>query len=85
MSATEPGVSQHKCPVCAAPMKVIKRVSLQIDVCDEHGVWLDKGELEALIRRGRLGDKARRNIAEAARHEGQLSGWFLGPLSFLFD
>jgi len=66
-------------------MKLIQKASLPIDVCDEHGVWLDKGELEALMKRGQLGIKARRRIEEAARREGQLSGWLLGPLSFLFD
>lgn len=38
------------CPVCGVAMQ--KRVSdtgIEIDYCDWHGVWLDRGELERLL------------------------------------
>ncbi len=31
------------CPICGS------RESLKIDVCDDHGVWLDTGELETIV------------------------------------
>lgn len=84
MSVPDPGVSPRRCPVCAAQLKVLKKASLTIDVCDEHGVWLDRGELEALMKRGQLGRKARRRIEEAARREEQQrTGGLLAILSLL--
>ena len=85
MSA-EPSARVRPCPVCASPLTVVRKGTLQLDVCDDHGIWLDKGELEELIRRGRLGEATRRHFAvERSKESARLSGWLLGPLSFLFD
>ncbi|MFW5741540.1 MAG: zf-TFIIB domain-containing protein [Myxococcota bacterium] len=43
---------QHQvhCVVCAKPMrKVTVAGGIEIDCCDEHGVWLDVGEMAALL------------------------------------
>jgi Zn-finger nucleic acid-binding protein len=39
------------CPVCARVMRVARRHGVAIDVCERHGVWLDRGELERLLAR----------------------------------
>jgi len=36
------------CPICGKLMHSETEFTIAIDVCDEHGVWLDYGELEAL-------------------------------------
>lgn len=39
------------CVVCQQPMtKMTVAGDVQIDCCDEHGVWLDRNELEAITR-----------------------------------
>ncbi|MDF3023091.1 MAG: Transcription factor zinc-finger [Alphaproteobacteria bacterium] len=38
------------CPVCKAPMKEIQWRHVAIDICTRcKGVWLDYGELDAII------------------------------------
>ncbi|HWG85465.1 MAG TPA: zf-TFIIB domain-containing protein [Deinococcales bacterium] len=38
------------CPNCQAGMKRVEREGVHIDVCPEcRGVWLDRGELEAIL------------------------------------
>ena len=69
-------------------VKVVHRTP--VDVCEEHGVWLDKGELEAVVRRvhrkHRLAGYERMKWAEKeGRYSGKIMGWLLGPLAFLFD
>ena len=33
------------CPICSNEMNKENRGGVEIDVCEEHGLWLDKGEL----------------------------------------
>lgn len=37
------------CPTCRLPMKPVVQLGIATDVCDRHGVWLDAGELQALL------------------------------------
>lgn len=38
------------CVMCAQPMKKVRVAGgTEVDVCDEHGVWLDVGELNAIV------------------------------------
>ncbi len=37
------------CPVCGVELEVLEIKDVEIDVCADHGVWLDNGELERLI------------------------------------
>jgi len=43
-----------KCPVSGEPMKVESYMGVHIDWSPKHGVWLDNGELEAIINNLRL-------------------------------
>jgi Zn-finger nucleic acid-binding protein len=42
------------CPHCAEDMKHELYKEVEIDWCAEHGVWLDNGELEAILNNLRL-------------------------------
>ncbi len=42
-----------ECPVCKQRMKMEKIESAWVDICAEHGVWLDKGEIEHVIESAR--------------------------------
>ena len=69
------------CPVCQEPMKVQKMYRVAVDVCDEHGVWLDKGELKeikkSIKRSHRKSMKLTRDIAKKqGRREGVQWGWW---------
>jgi Zn-finger nucleic acid-binding protein len=37
------------CPVCGRRMEQQVYRKAQIEVCEQHGVWLDKGELESIL------------------------------------
>jgi len=37
------------CPICSKRMRIEKIEGITVDICDDHGVWLDKGEIEAII------------------------------------
>ena len=70
---------QRPCPICGAHMQSVRRAAEVIDVCAEHGVWLDRWELERLV--GGHGVRARRrsDVAEVkARRE--LLWWPFGDL-----
>ncbi len=78
------------CPACGEPLQERKAGGIGIDVCEAHGVWLDRGELEAIERsaqaRGIAGSRrANKAALEKARKSGKLSGWIFGPLSFLWE
>lgn len=37
------------CPVCNSPMHIATIKGITVDVCDAHGIWLDKGEIEKIM------------------------------------
>ncbi|MDP2339980.1 MAG: zf-TFIIB domain-containing protein [Deltaproteobacteria bacterium] len=38
------------CPKCASNMTKVKLdAGVEVDCCDSHGVWLDVGELQAIL------------------------------------
>ena len=37
------------CPKCGKEMQLETYLSVQIDWCPDHGVWLDSGELEMIL------------------------------------
>jgi Zn-finger nucleic acid-binding protein len=37
------------CPVCRTPMAKVMLEAIDLDRCDEHGVWLDRGELARVV------------------------------------
>jgi Zn-finger nucleic acid-binding protein len=77
---------QRLCPVCGEPMAEERRHDVKIDVCPQHGLWLDTGELPAIIQKVHQQERVFRDAAqrrarwEAARRSGPL-GW----IELLFD
>ena len=52
-----PGGDPHRdldCPVCGEGMTLDRYHEVQIDQCPAHGVWLDSGELGAILHNLRL-------------------------------
>ena len=42
----------HPCPICQETMAVVnykKQSGVIIDICEEHGIWLDGGELQQIV------------------------------------
>lgn len=51
------------CPKCQKSLRREEYEGVQIDWCAEHGVWLDNGELEAILNNLRLDPLYLRGIA----------------------
>ncbi|HVX12472.1 MAG TPA: zf-TFIIB domain-containing protein [Pirellulales bacterium] len=45
-SLVPPG--QRTCPICRAAMQSRALHSIPVDICPDHGIWLDNGKLESL-------------------------------------
>lgn len=74
------------CPICGSTMLMSARDSIVIDVCEEHGVWLDRGELERILHSER--GKARSGKWDAvkrAKKEGRIEGARYGFWSLVLD
>lgn len=54
---------QLACPVCGGTMETDDYHDVQIDRCRAHGVWLDAGEMEAILNNLRLDPAYVRGIA----------------------
>lgn len=85
-----PRFGQRACPVCGERMEVVAQGKVEIEVCEAHGVWLDKGELEAITesraRFERLNSRAaRRRAVGTAIRDAKIKGWLLGPFSLFVD
>ena len=54
------------CPVCAKTMKTIEREESKVlvDVCRSDGIWLDGGEIAAIVAREREAREGREALAE---------------------
>lgn len=50
-----------ECPVCKDRMEHQRVENAWVDVCHEHGVWLDKGEIDSIM--------------ESARQRGESEGF----------
>lgn len=77
---------ERRCPVCGGPMQVRTMDNVRIDVCDFHGVWLDRGELEKLLGKDPRRRATRRRIEEyrkAAKDESR-EGWAVFDLLDVF-
>ena len=67
---------QRPCPICGQKMTSDKKQGILVDVCHEHGVWLDKGELMAVIRHSR--EDAVKEAMRTAGHHVDDAGFLLG-------
>ncbi|MHC5055571.1 MAG: TFIIB-type zinc ribbon-containing protein [Planctomycetota bacterium] len=78
---------ERPCPVCGRKMLLERRKGIRIDVCDDHGIWLDNGELEAITAGLRKRLCRTRGVAvKAAERRGIEKGRARGSLwSLLFD
>jgi|SaaInlStandDraft_1057018.scaffolds.fasta_scaffold24121_2 Zn-finger nucleic acid-binding protein len=77
---------ERKCPICDDAMETHKENGVSIDVCKEHGVWTDVGEIEKIIGRATRRSRAsERHVISRARSDGKLKGAFFGWWSFLLD
>lgn len=47
-----PHAATPPCPTCHAPMRteVLAGTDVEIDVCESHGTWLDRGELQTIVQ-----------------------------------
>jgi uncharacterized protein len=65
VKSSEPG--RRRCPHCTRRMRVTRLpgAGVEVDLCPrDHGIWLDKGELQAIIAAG--ADRA--NAAALAKY-----------------
>jgi Zn-finger nucleic acid-binding protein len=47
---------ERACPICGESMVIKRKRGVSIDVCEEHGVWMDRGEMGKIIERIRKRD-----------------------------
>ena len=67
-------------------MNLAKYATVEIDVCEEHGAWLDAGELPRIVSRVQGRERtAKRSAVRRAKSSGKVSGVLWGPLAFLFN
>ena len=64
------------CPICSKKMASENKDGIQVDVCHDHGVWLDKGELAAVL--GRAKDQAIIDALAQKGSSGEQGGFLLG-------
>lgn len=73
-----------KCPICNAEMSVKSKHNVSVDVCEKHGVWLDRGELGKITNDIVLrAEKDKWRVMRKARKEGKIDGIWFGWLSLL--
>src|SRR5690349_3218528 len=60
---------ERRCVICGERMvqQVMEKVT--VDVCEEHGIWLDKDELPRIIERIRMHAHDVRKLAMIREHE----------------
>lgn len=45
---------ERPCPICGIHMDTLDQYHITIDVCADHGVWLDQGEFANILERAYL-------------------------------
>ena len=77
---------QRPCPICGQCMRLEAHGSVNVDVCPAHGLWLDNGELGAILSRNTTTRtvSVRRRIQQPKR-DGKVSGALFGVWSLLWD
>lgn len=80
---------ERPCPICGDHMIVEQMSGVNIDVCAQHGVWLDRGELPRILNQSATtNSQMRRRHAEAirtAKQDGKIGGMIFGAWSLLSD
>lgn len=57
------GARVLQCPVCGREMEQEQLHGVTVDWCRDHGIWLDRGEYEAILNNLRLDDLYLRKVA----------------------
>ena len=60
--STLPQDSANACPDCEGALTRTMRNGVTLDVCKDHGVWFDRGELQSLAARMR-GEESKRETS----------------------
>lgn len=72
------------CPVCGSIMNMTQVEGVTVDTCEEHGIWLDRGELELIaLKHKAKGLKNRMRRQKELRNDGPEDVsllWVLGQL-----
>jgi len=68
---------KRPCPICGKAMKTTRRGADSLDVCKDHGIWLDKDELARMFQRRTRSFERRLNDA---KQQAQRHGFFWGAL-----
>lgn len=83
---TRDEAGSRPCPVCGETMVVENKQGVTIDACPAHGIWLDKGELPAIIRKVRRMQRLRSDQdVKRARRDGKMTGALFGWWALFSD
>lgn len=77
-----PHEASPPCPICHQPLStmILDGTNVELDVCAEHGIWFDRGELQSVIQE--LMAQASSPSADASAVSAGLGGGAAGyPLS----
>lgn len=75
-----------ECPICHKAMLRDWEKNIEVDVCLEHGIWLDKGELERISARSAGRDVYSRKIElDRAYEQGKWQGICFDLWSLFFN
>jgi Zn-finger nucleic acid-binding protein len=89
MSESEDELSgpSQPCPVCGEPMVKQRMIAgIIADICQQHGIWLDKGKLPAIIHRARGYNQSElRRRLRKAKSDGRADALGMGLSSLLPD
>lgn len=78
------GVDERDCPECGVRMRCTSLEHVAVEACWRHGVWLDAGEMQTVLRRSYQAHLAREKKREPGS-AGILLRWLGGLLSILED
>jgi len=74
----------RKCPICGKLMVPNEKEGVSVDICEKHGIWLDKKELPRIIYRVKYNERNAHNLeTKRAKREYKMHGICLGWLSLL--
>jgi Zn-finger nucleic acid-binding protein len=74
------------CPICGRNMQTEPMQGVNVDVCPDHGIWLDNGELSSILASATSSEAIRSmNAIRDAKRQGKVSGALFGVWSLLGD
>ena len=81
--------NEWACPACGKTLKLTTLEFIEVHVCAEHGVWLDRGELETIVARAsrkkvRAVHKLAQGVVDEDRADFLLFGGWALVLKSLF-